>query len=352
MRALIFRGPNDYSVEETPMPQIGEGEVLLKIIACGLCGTDVKVFTNGHRGITTLPMITGHEIVGEVTETKSSTAGVRVGDRVIVVTHVGCMSCGFCKSGFTNSCTWVTNDMRVFGFAFAGGFAEYMRVPKEAADRKSLIPIPPTSLPITAFAILEPLACVINGQEKLRITPQDTVVVVGAGPIGSMHAYIARAKGAKRIILAEKRKHRVELASQHVPADVFVNNSEEDLVERVKKETNGRGADVVILAAPDPSLQTDAMRMAANRGRISFFAGLSKGSVSPSIDTNDIHYHELEIYGAFGAGRRHYEEALQAVLEGRVNASRLITHTMPLERIAEAVRIVESGEGIKVVIVP
>src|SRR3989344_5199574 len=184
MKALIFRGPNDYSVEEKPMPQIGEGEVLLKVIACGLCGTDVKVFRNGHRGITP-PMIPGHEIVGEVTETKSSTAGVRVGDRVIVIAHIGCMDCDFCKRGFTNNCTWVANDNRVFGFAFDGGFAEYMRVPKEAADRGSLIPIPPTSLPATAFAISETLACVIHGQEKLRITPQDTVLVVGAGPIGS-----------------------------------------------------------------------------------------------------------------------------------------------------------------------
>src|SRR3989344_1317045 len=156
MRALVFKGPNDYAIEEKPMPHAGEGEVVLKVLACGLCGTDMKVFTKGHRAVKP-PMTTGHEIVGEVVETKSATAGVTVGDRVIVVAPVGCMQCEFCKKGLQNICPRVVNDVHAFGYTIPGGFAEYVLVPQEAADQGVLIPIPATKLPWTSFAICEPL---------------------------------------------------------------------------------------------------------------------------------------------------------------------------------------------------
>lgn len=350
MKASVFKGPGNFTVEEVPTPQISEGEVLLRVLACGLCGTDVKVFTNGHRAVTP-PRITGHEIVGEVLESKSSAAGVASGDRVLVVAPVGCMKCEFCLKGEQNICPQVVNDVHAFGYTMDGGFAEYLRIPKEAADQGVLIPIPKTNLPATAFAVCEPLSAVINGQEKLRIGSHDTVVVIGAGPIGCMHVYLAHAKGAKRIIFADSNAERLALASG-TPTDVFIDNSKEDLVARVMQETEGRGADVVIIAAPAPSLQADAIQMAAIKGRVSFFAGLAKGTPSPLIDTNAIHYREIEVYGAFGANPRHYREALQAVLDGSVDAARLITHTIPLADIAEAVRIAQSGKSVKVVVVP
>ncbi|RJQ29481.1 alcohol dehydrogenase [Candidatus Parcubacteria bacterium] len=350
MRALLFRGPNDYRVEERPLPQIVEGDVLLKIIACGLCGTDVKVLGNGHRAVKP-PMTTGHEIVGEVEESKSSAAGVAKGDNVLVVAPIGCMKCNFCLRGEQNICPVVVESVHAFGYDTDGGFAEYMRVPKEAADQGVLIKIPETSIPLASFAIAEPLACVLNGQEKLHICPDDTVVVIGAGPIGVLHVVAARAEGAKKVILADVNPAKLSLAAG-VCADALVDSSKENLVERVRKETEGRGADVVIVAAPAPSLQTEAIEMAAVRGRVSFFAGLAKGTTSPPIDTNAIHYREIEVYGAFGACRKQYEKAMHLILDGKVNPAQLITHTLPLEDIEKAVDLMKAGQTIKVVIVP
>lgn len=350
MRALLFRGPNDYSVEENPVPQIGEGEVLLKIIACGLCGTDVKIFGNGHRAITP-PMTTGHEIVGVVEESKSDKAGVVKGDNVLVVAPIGCMKCSFCLRGEQNICPNVVEKVHAFGYDTDGGFAEYLRIPKDAADQNVLIKIPETEIPLTLLAVTEPLACVLNGQEKLRIGPDDVVVVIGAGPIGSMHVIAARAQGAKKIILADIDSAKLALASI-LRADVLVDSSKENLVERVRKETDGCGADVVIIAAPAPSLQTEAIEMAAVRARVSFFAGLAKGTISPLIDTNKIHYWEIEVYGAFGACRRQYEKAMQLIISRPADFKTLVTHTLPLEDIKKAVELIKAGQTIKVVIIP
>ncbi|MBI4085833.1 MAG: alcohol dehydrogenase catalytic domain-containing protein [Candidatus Liptonbacteria bacterium] len=350
MRALIFRGPNDYSVEEKPIPQIGEGEMLLKIIACGLCGTDVKVFGNGHRAITP-PRTTGHEIVGTVAESKSDKAGVVKGDNVLVVAPIGCMKCSFCLRGEQNICPVVVEKVHAFGYDTDGGFAEYLLIPKEAAEQGVLIKIPETEIPLTLLAVAEPLACVLNGQEKLRIGPDDVVVVIGAGPIGSMNVIAARAEGAKKIILADIDSAKLALASVVHP-DVSVDSSKENLVERVRKETDGRGADVVIVAAPAPALQTEAIEMAAVRARVSFFAGLAKGTVSPIIDTNKIHYWEIEVYGAFGACRKQYEKAMQLIISRPADFQALVTHTMPLGDIKKAVDLMKTGQTIKVVIAP
>src|SRR5262249_8087187 len=136
MKALVFYGPNDFRLEERPKPAIGEGEVLLKVLANGICGTDLKIFMNGHRAVRP-PMVTGHEIVGEVAESKASSANV--GDKVVVVTPVGCMQCKYCKKGEQNLCPLVVKDVHSIGYYTDGGFAEFMRVPKEAVEQNVLI---------------------------------------------------------------------------------------------------------------------------------------------------------------------------------------------------------------------
>lgn len=350
MKSIVFYGPKDFRVEDRPRPMIEDGEMLLEVIACGLCGTDLKIFENGHHAVKP-PLITGHEIVGCVIESRAATSDVKTGDNVIVVTPVGCMNCKYCTRGEQNMCSLVADKVHSIGYYTDGGFAEYMRVPREAVDQNVLIKIPETDAPLNYFAICEPLSCVINGQDKLKISSDDIVLVIGSGPIGVMHVYLAKARGVKKIILADLEKKKLDLAKK-APADVFVDSSKENLEEIISRETGGRGADVVIVACASGKAQESAVKLAGIRARISFFGGLPKTSPDISLPSNIVHYREQEIYGAFASNRRQYEEALNLILSGAINPSKIITHTFHLEEIEKAVALMKNGEALKMLVVP
>lgn len=350
MKSVIFYGPGKFVVEDSPIPRVKKGEVLLKVVSCGLCGTDIKIFTHGHHAVKP-PIIIGHEIVGTVIESAGNNIDIKVGENVIVVTPVGCMKCWYCWQGMQNMCPWVANDVHSIGYYTDGGFAEYILIPREAVEQRVLIKIPNTNIPLEHFALCEPLSCVINGQEKLKIKPEDTVVVIGAGPIGCLHVMLARVQGVRKIILADLDKKRLQLA-KYMPADIFVHSAERNLIEVVLRETGQVGADVVIVAAPSGRAQEDAVQMAAIQGRISFFGGLPKSNSNISLASNLVHYKELEIYGAFASSRRQYVKALSLLLNRQVDTDKLISHTLPLHEIRNAVEIAKRGEALKIIIVP
>lgn len=350
MKALVYYGPSEYKLEEKQKPHLQPGEVLLKVRAAGICGTDIKIFTHGHHAIQE-SVTTGHEIVGEVVESKSTNQYAKVGNNVLVVTPVGCMKCRYCHAGKQNMCPLVADKGHSIGYYCDGGFAEYIRIPQEAVDQDVLIPISQTTLPIEHFAICEPLSCVINGAEKLRITSDDTVVVMGAGPIGCMHVSLAKAKGAKNIILADIDDKKLALA-RVAPADMFVKHEGDNLQKTIREHTHGEGADVIIIAAPSGRGQEDAIELAAPLGRISFFGGLPKTAPTITLNSNRLHYRELEIYGAYASTRKQYVEAMNLVLSQKVDTKKLITHIMPLSQIHEAVDIMKRGEAIKIVLTP
>ncbi len=352
MKSVVFYEPGKFLVEDKPIPPVKDGEVLLKVISCGLCGTDLKIFTHGHHAIKP-PITTGHEIVGQVVESKSDDKKIKVGDNVIVVTPVGCMKCKYCWQNKQNMCPWVANEVHSIGYYCDGGFAEYVVIPKEAVDQKVLIHIPESVIKIEDFALCEPLSCVINGQDKLRITPEDTVTVIGAGPIGCMHVFLSRAKGVKKIILADISKNKLELARKNnIPADFFVDSTQTNLVDFVLEETGAAGSDVTIVAAPSGKAQEDAVQLTAILGRISFFAGLPKNSPSINFPSNILHYREQELYGAFASNRKNYEQALSLILNGQIDAEKLVTHYLPLEKIHEAAHLAKTEHAIKIIIVP
>ena len=350
MKALVYYGPQNYKLEEKEKPRIKKGEVLVKVIATGICGTDLKIFTHGHHAIHN-PVTTGHEIVGEVVESKSDNQFAKVGEKVLVVTPVGCMKCRYCAAGKQNMCPLVADKGHSIGYYCDGGFAEYVRIPKDAVDQDVLIPIPTTTIPIEHFAICEPLSCVINGAEKLRITAADTVLVMGSGPIGCMHVSLAKAHGAKKIILTDLDEKKLNLAKA-APADVFIKHEGDSLKETIMEETNGEGADVIIIAAPSSRGQEDAIALAAPLGRISFFGGLPKTDPTITLNSNRLHYRELEIYGAYASTRKQYVEAMNLVLSQKIETSKLVTHVMPLSRIHEAIDLMKRGEAIKIILTP
>ncbi len=342
MKALIFYGAGDYRIEEKKTPRLLDGDVLLKVHGAGICGTDIKIFTYGHHAIHK-PVTTGHEIVGEVVESKSKNKHAALGTNVLVVTPVGCMQCRYCRAGEQNACPQVADQGHSIGYFCDGGFAEYVRIPKEAVDQDVLIPIPPSDIPLEHFALGEPLSCVINGAGKLKMTPQDTVLVMGAGPIGCMHVGFARAQGVKKIILTDIDEKKLALA-QTAPADEFILHVGDNL----KKYEY----DVIIIAAPSGQAQQDAVSLAAPRARISFFGGLPKTNPTITLDSNRLHYRELEIYGAYASTRKQYVEALNLILDKKIDTKKLISHILPLDKIDHAIQLMKRGEAIKIILIP
>jgi len=345
MKAQVFYGPQDMRFEEIPTPSPKEGELLLKVEACAVCGTDVRIYYSGHHNVKP-PQVIGHEITATIAEIGSGVEGYNVGEKITVVTPVGCGHCKYCLAGKVNLCS----SFRAIGYNFPGGFAEYMILPQEAVRQGNALKLP-ANANLEVSALIEPLSCVLNGQEYLDISFTDTVVVIGSGPIGCMHTAVARAKGASKIILADIQAKRLEMA-EPFGADLLVDSSKEDLVEVVKRETDGLGADVVIVAAPSGQAQEQALQMVAKRGRISFFGGLPGDRANITLNSNIVHYNEISIFGAYASTHYHYYEAAKLLASKRVNLERLITHILPLEDLVKGIELVRQGEALKVLIKP
>lgn len=345
MKAQVFYGPQDMRLEDIPTPSPKEGELLIKVEACAVCGTDVRIYYSGHHNVKP-PQIIGHEITGTVVEIGSGVEGYSIGDKVTVVTPVGCGHCKYCISGRVNLCS----SFRAIGYNFPGGYAEYMVLPQEAVRQGNAIKLPPNA-DLEEASLIEPLSCVLNGQKYLNIGFTDTIVVIGSGPIGCMHTAVARAKGARKIILADIQAKRLEMAKPF-GADIFVDSSKEDLVEVVKRETDGVGADVIIVAAPSGQAQEQALQMVAKGGRISFFGGLPGDRANITLNSNIVHYNEVSIFGAYASNKYQYYEAAMLLSSGRVSLKKLITHVLPLEELVKGIELVRQGEALKVVIKP
>jgi L-iditol 2-dehydrogenase len=346
MQALRFYAPQDVRLEDVPEPECGPDEVKLRVRNCSTCGTDVKIFNNGHQNISP-PRTMGHEIAGEVVEVGANVSGWSVGDRAQVIAAVPCGECYECRKGWMAVCENQTS----VGYQYEGGFAEYLIVPRQVLKVDGLNRIP-DNIGFDEASVAEPFACAINAQELISVGEGDTVVVFGAGPIGCIHIRLARANGAERVFLIDVNAERLKMSADAVQPDEVINGSEVDVVERVKELTGGRGADVVITATAANIAQEQAIGMAARRGRISFFGGLPKTNPFIKCDSNLVHYRELMIMGANGSAPEHNKRALEYIASGKVPVKDLITARLPLERALEAFDIVAKGEAIKVTIEP
>jgi L-iditol 2-dehydrogenase len=337
--------PGDLRVEDTPVPEAGAEELVIRVRACSTCGTDAKIFRHGHHHIS-LPRVLGHEIAGEVAEVGRGVESWAPGDRVQVIAAIPCGACHFCRRGQETVC----ENLESMGYQYDGAFAEFMRIPRRVLERDGVNRVPDV-VPLEAASLAEPLACVLNGQEIASVGREDSVVVLGAGPIGCLHVRLARARGAARVILADVNQARLDLSARVEP-DALVNGTREDAVDAVRKLTDGRGADVVITATGAGVAQEQALEMAAPRGRISLFGGLPRGDSVIRFDSNLVHYRELFVLGAYGSAPRHNREAVELIASGSVAVEDLITHRLRLDEIHRAIETVTSGEGLKVVIEP
>ena len=346
MKALKFYAPGDIRLEQIDEPDAAPGEVKIRVRACSMCGTDVKISRSGHPNMSA-PQVMGHEIAGEIVDVGAGVEGWRAGERVQVIAAIPDGTCAECLAGHQAICP---NQVSM-GYQFAGGFAEHMIVPREVLAVDGLTRIP-DGLSFAEASVAEPLACVLNGQELARVGDGDTVVVVGSGPIGCLHVRLARARGAARIILIDLNPDRLAAAAALVHPDLTVATDTQDPVAAVLDATDGRGADVVITAAASGAAQEQGLRMLARRGRLSLFGGLPKDAATISVDANLVHYRELTLVGVNGSTPAHNKQALELIASGAVPVADLITHRLPLDQVLEGIEIVARGDAIKVTIEP
>jgi L-iditol 2-dehydrogenase len=346
VKAATFYAPGDIRLEEIPEPDVAPGEVKLRVRACSTCGTDVKISRSGHPNMSP-PQVMGHEIAGEIVAVGAGVEGWGPGDRVQVIAAIPDGTCEDCRAGHQAICP----NQKSMGYQFAGGFAEYLIVPREVLAVDGLTRIP-DGVGFAEASVAEPLACVLNGQELAGVGEGDTVVVIGSGPIGCLHVRLARARGATRIILVDLNPDRLAAAATLVRPDATVATDAQEPVAAVLELTGGRGADVVITAAASGAAQEQGLRMLARRGRLSLFGGLPKDAPMISVDANLVHYRELTLVGVNGSTPAHNKRALELIANGDVPVADLITHRLPLDRVLEGIEIVARGEAIKVTIEP
>lgn len=345
MKAAVLEKVGQLQVREVPDPVCPSDGLLIEVGACAVCGTDVKVLRHGHKHIVP-PRVTGHELAGTVVEVGRGVSGFSVGDRVAVAPAVPCGQCPYCRSGAPGMC----DDLTAIGYHYDGGFAEMMAVPPRAV-RNGCVNAVPGALSFDEAAIAEPLACCINGQELSGVKLGDTVVVMGAGPIGCFHVQLARAHGAARTVLVDISAERLTMSGP-AKADVYFDSSKADPVAAVMEMTGGRGAEVVITACSVGAAQEQALQMVAKRGNVNFFGGLPKDNPYIKFDSNLPHYREFSVVGTHGSAPRHNKLALAMIGAGRIDAKSLITHRFPLDQVLRGIETTERAAGLKVIIDP
>jgi L-iditol 2-dehydrogenase len=346
MKAAIINAPGDFGVYEVEKPACPIGGMLVKVLAVGLCGGDLRTLRMGHHRVK-LPFIVGHEISGEVVKPGPDYSGPwKTGDKLAIAPVVYCGKCEFCEKGIFELC----NDYKELAQHWPGGFAEYMAIPEEAVLRGTIREIPLGLDPVHA-TLVEPLSSCVNAQEKGNTGPGDTVAIIGAGPVGTLHLELARARGAKMVIVADTDDNRLDLIKSYNP-DYLINSAKINLVEKVCEITNGYGADVVITANPVPETQIQAVEMAKKGGRILLFGGLPIDKSKPGIDMNLVHYNALHLIGTTIFAPEHNLIAMDLVASGKISAEKFISHVMPLSEFVEGAKLALEGKARKVVFVP
>ncbi|MBC5638032.1 alcohol dehydrogenase catalytic domain-containing protein [Ornithinibacillus sp. BX22] len=329
---------------EKAIPDITENEILLKVHAIGVCGSDLRIYKNGDDRVN-YPRVIGHEIAGEVVKIGKMVKRFKIGDRVTLGAHIPCGECLFCQKEEGHQCV----KGESVGYQIDGGFSEYVVLPRNFVEYGSIQKIK-DSTSYELASLSEPFSCVLSGLKEVEINAGDTVVVYGAGAIGCMYIAAAKKMGATKVITIQRSKPRQDKALQ-VGSDVVIDPNSTNTFEKVMEETNGLGADVVIITAPSASVQKEALEIAKKTGRVLFFAGVKQLN-EISLNTNHIIYKQLKIVGTHGAPRRLHVEAVKWIDEGIIDFSFFITHRFSLRETELAFKTALNKDGLKCIVLP
>lgn len=343
MRAVMYYAPGDVRLAECPVPAMTPDAILVKVACCAICGTDLKLATVGNPRCHP-PRIIGHEMAGRIVDIGASVRGFAAGERVTLATTLACGACAICRKGLGNLCP----ASKPISYNYDGAFAEYLLVPPDALRGGNLIRIP-EGISDEAAALSEPLSCAVNAQVLANVSAGDNVLILGGGPLGAIHAELAKARGARRVMIVQRSEPRLSLLRRLAAVHV-IDGNRDDIASIVKEQTGGLGADVVIVCAPARRVQEDAPALVRKGGCISLFAGLPKGESEITLDSRVLHYNEIRIVGASDSRPEHVVAALKLLAAGKINTDALITHRLPLERFMEGIALMKQKQSLKVLI--
>jgi L-iditol 2-dehydrogenase len=346
MLAAVYRGGGRIALEERERPRPKEDEVLIKVFATSICGTDLKIVRGGHflLGGNDIRVL-GHELAGEIVEVGSHVSYWTPSRRVSVVPNIGCGRCEMCRRGLNNMCP----DYVAFGITVDGGFQQYMIAPPAALFGGNLFELP-DAISYEEASLVEPLSCCVNAWKDLKVTPAERVLVIGTGPIAALFLQLSRACGARQVIVVGRRSERLDEIAPH-GATHTVDSSKVDVVDEVHRLTGGRGVDVALTCAPARELPGQAIACLARLGRMSVFSGLNRGTLA-EVDTNKIHYWGLTVFGSTGSSISDYAQAMRLVEAGQIRVLDIVSHRFGMGAAAAAFEHALSGKGLKTVIYP
>ncbi len=339
MRVAMYYSNSDVRLQEQPAPAIGPGEILVRIEASGICGSDVMEWYRIKKA----PRVLGHEVAGQVAEVGGGVKKYKVGDRVVVAHHIPCNTCAYCLSGHHTAC----DTLRSTNFD-PGGFAELVRVPALNVDRGVFVL--PDEVSYEEGSFVEPLACVLRGQRQARFQPGQSVLVIGSGLTGLLHIQLACAYGAGRVLATDIAEYRLE-AARRFGADAAI-HAGEDVPARVREANDGRLADLVIVCTGAPSAITQGFKSAERGGTVILFAPTNPGVMVP-FAVNDFWANETTITHAYGGSPLDMSVALDLIRARRLRIREMITHRLPLAQTGLGFRLTaEARESLKVIIEP
>jgi len=339
MKAALYYSLGDIRIQDVSKPKIGQDEILVEMKACGVCGSDLMEWYLRSRA----PLVLGHEPAGVIVEAGKNVKVFKVGDRVFAHHHVACLKCHYCRRGDYTMCPQ-------FGQTHIepGGFAEYFRVPAPNLQTDTLKL--PRKLSFEEATLIEPVGCCIRAQNKAGIRKGDSVAIIGAGPSGIIHAMLARISGASQILVTDLVDYRLKMA-ERLGADLTVNVKQENLVERVKEATENRGADIVIVTAPNVKAVEDGVQIVRKGGKLLLFAPTQPDQYA-RLSPHRLFFSEITVIPSYSVSHIETRAALKLISSGRIKAKELITHRFPLSRTADAFQTAAKGkECLKVVVV-
>ena len=347
MRAGVYRGNKKVVVEDVPVPEIFEGEVLFRVAACGICGTDLKKI---HHGFVDPPAILGHELSGTVVKVGGGVTAFKKGDRVVSFHHIPCGACFYCERKLFSQCPEYKKVGLTAGFQpSGGGFAQFVRAMPWIVERGMLAL--PDDISFEEATFVEPVNTCLKAVRKARVEAGEDVLVIGQGPIGLLLMLLAREEGS--VLMTSDPMPQRRAKSRELGATISIDPAAGNLASEVRARTSGRGADVVIVAVPNPKLVEEALSLARPGGRVLLFAH-NDPVMRVEFPAAAVGVEEKEILGSYSASVEDQIESARLVFERRLPVRQLISHRFPLEEIAEALNLAArpSGDTLKVVVTP
>jgi L-iditol 2-dehydrogenase len=337
--AAFYYNNHDVRIEEIPIPSIGEDEALLKVMASGICGSDVLEWYRVPKA----PRVLGHEATGVISKVGGKVAGVKVGDRVFVSHHVPCNRCRHCKRGNHTAC----HTLHTTNY-YPGGFSQYVQVPK--INVQYGIYKLPDAMSFEEGTFIEPLGCVSRGQRLANLQKNDTMLIIGSGISGILHVQLAKFKGIKNIIVADINPYRLELAKKFGAHHTL--NAKDNLPEKLKEANDGHLADQVVVCTGATSAAMAAMDCVEPGGTILFFA-VPDPTVKLQVPINQFWRNEITMRTSYGAAPNDLEDSLKFLATGKLNVKDMITHRLSLREAQEGFRLMaEAGQSLKVILKP